>query len=198
MSTSRKNEVLSLVLLVGAILFMGLAAGKMVGYALAARTEIGFSGEETKLYSKKGEVFKEVQKQNQEVAGGLKQRNLFYAPPKPPSAPSSCQAIFGDEAYIEGKWAGVGATLKGGAKLIAIEATYVVIEHEGQEKKLAPIAAAGANDGASVSSGSPSRVSESQTGRSRGDMPAEIRSGLQRRGRRGFGGRDSMSSEERR
>lgn len=204
MSKRSKNETLSLVLLLAAVLFLGLAAGKVVGYALAGTTDIKSPGEDTKHNAKEGEALKAVQKKNQEVASVLKKQNLFYAPPKPPSPPSSCQAIFGDEAYIEGKWVKVGATLRAGAKLVSIEATYVEIEHEGKKKKLAPIAAVITDGGStavarSPSSGrAPSGVSDSRRGGRRGDMPGRVRGGLERRGRMGFGGRGTMSSEERR
>ena len=203
MSKKRKNEVFSLVLLVSALIFLGLASGKLVGYALdagvAANPKEGLENSTTN----EGEALKMVQAQNKKVVDGLKQKNLFYAPPKPPSAPSSCQAIFGDEAYIEGKWVKVGATLTAGAKLIAIEATYVEIEHEGKKKKLAPIAAVITDVGSTGVPRSPSGqrgpsgVSDSRRGGRRGDMPSRVRGGLERRGRMGFGNGGTMSSEER-
>lgn len=142
MNTRRKNEAMSLVLLLVLFVFSGLTAGKLVGYAMNSGTSP--SGIETNSRTQESteENLKKYREQTKEMAKALKDKNLFYAPPAKPKPPTACQAIFGDEAYIDGKWVGVGATLKAGAKLIAIEATYVVIEHEGKESKLAPIAAA--------------------------------------------------------
>ncbi len=137
-----QSEYLSLIFLVVLFVFSGLTVGKLVGYAM--KSSSSQSGIEANAITNESpeENLKKYREQNKEVAKALKDKNLFYEPPPPPKPPSSCQAIFGDEAYIDGKWVKVGATLKAGAKLVAIEATYVVIEHDGKEKKLAPIAVA--------------------------------------------------------
>ena len=137
-----KTEYLSLILLLVLFVFSGLTAGKLVGYAMnSGSSQSGIEANSRTNESTEANL-KKYQEQNKELAKALKDKNLFYAPPAKPKPPTSCQAIFGDEAYIDGKWVKVGATLKAGAKLIAIEATYVVIEHEGKETKLAPIAVA--------------------------------------------------------
>jgi hypothetical protein len=205
MSKKRKNEFLSLVLLVSAVMLLGLASGKLVGYALEAGVAVNTkAGLETGT-ANEGEALTLVQAQNKKVTDGLKQKNLFFPPPQKPSPPSSCQAIFGDEAYIEDKWVKVGDTLRAGAEVKKIEATYVEIEHEGKRKKLAPIAAVTADSGEASTSASSSggggsfRVSGRRpTGRG-GGAPERMRGGgLERRGRMGLGGRGGMSEEERR
>ena len=142
MNKRRKNEAMSLVLLLALFVFSGLTAGKLVGYAMNNGSFQSAIEANSRTKESTEENLKKYREQNKKIAKALKDKNLFYAPPAKPKPPSSCQAIFGDEAYIDGKWVKVGATLKAGAKLIAIEATYVVIEHEGKESKLAPIAAA--------------------------------------------------------
>jgi hypothetical protein len=137
-----KSEYLSLILLLVLFVFSGLTAGKLVGYAMNNSSSRSAIEANSSTKESTEENLKKYREQNKEVADGLKKQNLFYAPPPKPEPPKSCQAIFGDEAYIDGKWVKVGATLSAGAKLIAIEATYVVIEHEGKESKLAPIAVA--------------------------------------------------------
>jgi len=138
----RNKEYISLIFLLSVFLFSGLTVGKLVGYVMNNGSSQYVNEAESGTNESTDEKLKEYREQNKEIAKALKGKNLFYAPPKPPGPPTSCQAILGDEAYIDGKWVKVGATLRAGAKLIAIEATYVVIEHEGKEKKLAPIAVA--------------------------------------------------------
>jgi len=198
---------LSLVLLVSAVMLLGLAGGKLVGYALdvgvAANPKAGW----VNGTANEGQALALVQAQNKKLVDGLKQKNLFFAPPKKPGPPSSCQAIFGDEAYIEGKWVKVGDSLRAGATVKKIEATYVEIEYEGKSRKLAPIAAVVAvGDGGS--SRSASRVPTGERSSSResdprrfgreAGAPERMRGGMERRGRMGFGGRGGMSEEERR
>jgi hypothetical protein len=143
LSDPQKNkEYVSLILLLAVFIFSGLTAAKLVGYALYGSPSNSVSGENSAANGFSEENLKAYQEQTKEVTSALKKKNLFYASPKPPGPPTSCQAIFGDEAYIDGKWVGVGAKLKAGAILKKIEATYVIIEHEGKEKKLAPIAVA--------------------------------------------------------
>jgi hypothetical protein len=145
--TKNKSEVMSLVLLLAGFLLLGLTSAKLVGYVLHPGSTDYVSAENSAADVSSRENLKKYQEESKKVTSALKKKNLFYELPKKPEPPSSCQAIFGDEAYIDGKWFKVGATLRAGAKLKTIEATYIIIEHEGKEKKLAPIAVA-------VSSGS--------------------------------------------
>ena len=139
-----KNEYLSLILLVTVFVFSGLTAAKLVGYAMNGNPSHYANGENSNTEESSAEILKNYQEQNKELAGALKKKNLFYAPPKPPGPPTVCQAVFGDEAYIqyEGKfkWYKVGDKIGEQGKVTGIEATYVKVDWKGEEKKLAPIA----------------------------------------------------------
>jgi len=126
--------------------FSGLTVGTLVGYAMNRSSSR--SGLEAKAGTNEstGENLKTYREQNKALAKALKDKNLFYAPPKAPDPPTVCHAIFGDEAYIqyEGKfkWYKVGEKIGEHGKVTGIEATYVQVDWKGQEKKLAPIAVA--------------------------------------------------------
>jgi len=143
----RKNkEYISLLLLLAVFLFLGLTTAKLVGYALYGSPSQFVRGENSAANASSEENLKAYREQNQEITSALKKKNLFYAPAKPPGPPTSCQAIFGDEAYIQYekkfKWYKVGDTIGEHGKVTGIEATYVKLEWKGKEKKLAPIAVA--------------------------------------------------------
>jgi hypothetical protein len=146
MNKRRQNEAMSLLLLLVLFVFSGLTAGKLVGYAMNNSSPRSALEANSCTKESTEENLKKYREQNKEVAGALKDKNLFYEPPKPPGPPTVCQAIFGDEAYIqyEGnfKWYKVGDKIGEHGKLTGIEATYVKIDWKGQESKLAPIAAA--------------------------------------------------------
>ncbi len=76
------------------------------------------------------------------IAEALKKKNLF-SPPSPKQHPiNGVLGIFGDEAFINGKWYKVGAKV-GDAKILAIGADSVTAEWEGKEKVFRPIDASG-------------------------------------------------------
>ena len=141
-----KNEYFSLILLMTVFVFSGLTAAKLVGYAMNGNPSHSVNEENSNAEESSAEILKNYQEQNKELAGALKKKNLFYAPPKPPGPPTVCQAIFGDEAYIQYqgkfKWYKVGDKIGEHGKVTGIEATYVAVDWKGQEKKLAPIAVA--------------------------------------------------------
>jgi|GEM_PF-380836 len=146
MSTSKKTEKMSLVFLLAGLVFLGLAAGKLVGYAMNNSSSRSVMEAHVGTKENTEENLKKYREQTKEVADGLKKKNLFYEPEKPPGPPSVCQAIFGDEAYIQYqgkfKWYKVGDKIGEHGKVTGIEATYVKVDWKGQEKKLAPIAVA--------------------------------------------------------
>jgi hypothetical protein len=71
------------------------------------------------------------------IAEDLKQDNLFW--PEPKGHPvKAVLGIFGDEAYIDGRWYKVGAKIKD-AKIIAIDADSVTTEWHGKQQIFRPI-----------------------------------------------------------
>lgn len=85
-----------------------------------------------------------------QVAEALKKKNLFAPPPPKQNPIKAVMGIFGDEAFINGKWYKVGAKV-GDAKILAIGPDAVTTEWNGQQKTFNPI------DGESSGSGGPSR-----------------------------------------
>lgn len=85
------------------------------------------------------------------IAENLKQDNLFWPTPKGHPV-KAVMGIFGDEAYIDGRWYKVGAKIKD-AKIIAIDADSVTTEWNGKQQIFRPIDA----DGPPIPSGTGSR-----------------------------------------
>jgi len=79
--------------------------------------------------------------QSKKVAGEIKEKNLFIPKPKKKNPVSGVSGIFGDSAFVNGKWCKVGDKV-GDAELIAIEPTYVKIKWDGKERTYAPMMAA--------------------------------------------------------
>jgi hypothetical protein len=75
------------------------------------------------------------------IAEDLKQDNLFWPTPKGHPV-KAVLGIFGDEAYINGRWYKVGAKIKD-AKIIAIDADSVTTEWGGKQQVFRPIDAGG-------------------------------------------------------
>jgi hypothetical protein len=77
------------------------------------------------------------------IAEDLKDDNLFWPSPKGHPV-KAVLGIFGDEAYIDGKWYKVGATIRD-AKIIAIDANSVTTEWKGNKQVFRPIDADGSS-----------------------------------------------------
>jgi hypothetical protein len=77
------------------------------------------------------------------IAEDLKEDNLFWPSPKGHPV-KAVLGIFGDEAYIDGKWYKVGATIRD-AKIIAIDANSVTTEWKGNKQVFRPIDADGSS-----------------------------------------------------
>jgi hypothetical protein len=71
------------------------------------------------------------------IVDDLKEKNLFW--PSPEGHPvKAVLGIFGDEAYIDGRWYKVGAKI-GDARIIAIDANSITTEWKGKKKVFHPI-----------------------------------------------------------
>jgi hypothetical protein len=82
----------------------------------------------------------------------LKNNNLFSLPPPRENPAKAVLGIFGDEAYINGKWYKVGAKV-GDVKIVAIDATSVTTEWDGKKEVFHPIDAGGSSAPSSPRSG---------------------------------------------
>lgn len=102
------------------------------------------------------------------LAKVLKEKNMFVPPPPKPQPPGAVQAIFGKEALITGKWYKKGDTIPPGAILKEIGATEIVIEWDGDERRLAPI------QSAPTGPARPERAEENR-GESRPERSPEVR-----------------------
>jgi hypothetical protein len=80
--------------------------------------------------------FEELKK----VAGEIKSDNLFIPKPKKSNPVRGVSGIFGDSAFVNGKWCKVGDKI-GDAEVTVIEPTYVKIKWDGKERTYAPLMA---------------------------------------------------------
>ncbi len=127
------------ILLAVSLLLAGVMTAKVMAYAassmaISARIAnavgaVNCEDEELKVYTAK----------YVDLAGELKKKSVFAPPPKKKNPVKEVVAIFGKEAFINGKWYKVGDKI-GKAELIAIEPTHIVVKFDGKESKIAPIA----------------------------------------------------------
>jgi hypothetical protein len=98
---------------------------------------------------------------NKKVADALKKQNLFSPPPPPRNPVSAVLGVFGDEAFINGKWYKAGAKVQD-AKIVAVTPTAVTVEWNGKTTVFNPI-----DGGASSGPGGPSRPGRPSSSSSR-------------------------------
>ena len=123
------------------------------------------------------------------VADALKKQNLF-SPPAPPRNPvKAVMGVFGDEAFINGKWYKAGAKVAD-AKIVAVSPTAVTVEWNGKTTVFNPI-----DGGASSSPGGPSRPGRSSSSSSRGGRAGMVVTQGPRPGGGGMPGMGGMSRE---
>jgi hypothetical protein len=137
-----RQKIIPIVLL-GIAAFSGLTAlAKATGYFLASHKAVNIVEQAIERSEPdSNDVEKEIAKAKP-IAEALKKKNLF-SPPSPKQHPiQSVLGIFGDEAFINGKWYKVGAKV-GEAKILAIGADSVTAEWEGKEKVFHPIDGSG-------------------------------------------------------
>jgi len=134
------QEYISVVLFAFAAVLAVCIFVRLIGfYTTNARAERLVGEEAAKNKLDPNEMDKFIAK-TKELAEELKKRNLF-APAKEKGHPvKAVTGIFGDEAFINGKWCKVGERIAD-AEIISIEATEVKIKWDGNVKSFAPIAA---------------------------------------------------------
>ena len=136
-----KRRLASLVLLAIAVLFGILAVAKMMGFFITSYRAQRIVKQATNWNKSDPNVVDNQITKSRLIAEDLKQNNLFW-PSQKEHPVKAVLGIFGDEAYINGRWYKVGAMIRD-AKIIAIGADSVTIEWEGKKQVFCPIDAGG-------------------------------------------------------
>lgn len=138
-----KQKMIPIVLLGIAVVSGVMALAKVTGYFIASvRAEHIVMDAIARSNPKPNVVEAQIAK-SKPLAEDLKKNNLFSPPPKKEHPIQAVLGIFGDEAFINGKWYKAGAKV-GDAKIVAIGPASVTTEWEGKEKVFRPIDASGA------------------------------------------------------
>jgi len=139
-----KQKVLPIVL-IGIAAFSGITAlAKATGYFMASSRAERIVKEAIARSKPDPNVVESQIAKSKPIADDLKKKNLF-SPPSPKQHPiKSVMGIFGNEAFINGKWYKAGAKV-GDAKIVAIGPDSVTTEWDGKEKVFRPIDASGAS-----------------------------------------------------
>ena len=173
-----KRELVPVVLLAIAMLLGVLAVAKVTGFFIdLAKAESTVKQAIAQSKSDPNVVEIPIAKAKH-LVDELKQKNLFFQPKPRENPVKAVSGIFGDEAYINGKWYKVGAKV-GDAKIVAIDAASVTTEWDGKKKVFHPIDGWGSSAPSGPKSGferpAPKPVA---TGGERSDMVV-IQSGAQ-------------------
>jgi hypothetical protein len=114
-----------------------LAVGKATGFFIVSARAQRIVRQATAWSKSDPNVVENQAARSKLIAEDLKENNLFWPSPKGHPV-KAVLGIFGDEAYIDGKWYKVGAKV-GDAEIIAIDATSVTTEWEGKKKVFRPV-----------------------------------------------------------
>ena len=119
--------VLAMLLILGT--FLKVAAFGIGSVSLGGRVEKAVTG-----FDQNDENIEKSVSKRQETIKNLKQKNMFVPPPPKPKPPV-CIGVLGDTAIINGKPYKVGQDV-GGAKVVSIGPTEIMILWQGKEMKL--------------------------------------------------------------
>ena len=166
-----KRELVPAVLLAIAVLSGVLTATKVTGFFIASARAEHIVKQATARSIPDPNIVESYVAKSMSIAEDLKKENLFWPTPKGHPV-KAVLGIFGDEAYINGKWYKVGAKI-GDAKIVAIDAASVTTEWDGKMKVFHPIDPGGspAPGGPKSGPGKPAPKPDA-TGRERADMVA--------------------------
>lgn len=134
-----RQKMIPIVLLLGIAVLSGVATlAKATGYFLASSKAERIVTQAIARSKPNPKVIESQVAKARPIADDLKKENLF-APPPPREHPiKSVLGIFGDEAFINGKWYKAGAKV-GDAKIVAIGPSSVTTEWDGKTKIFLPI-----------------------------------------------------------
>lgn len=136
-----KRKLVPVILLAIAVLSGVLTVAKVTGFFIASARAERIVKQATARSKPDPNVVESYVAKSKPIAEDLKKKNLFW-PLQKVHPVKAVLGIFGDEAYIDGKWYKVGAKI-GDAKILAIDATSVTTEWEGKKKVFSPIDAGG-------------------------------------------------------
>jgi hypothetical protein len=142
-----KRKLVPVVLLAIAVLSGVLIVAKAMGFFITSARAQRIVKQATAWSKPDPNVVESQLAKSKLIAEDLKENNLFWPSPKGHPV-KAVLGIFGDEAYIDGKWYKVGAKIRD-AKIVAIDADSVTTEWEGKKIVFRPIDAEGspASDG---------------------------------------------------
>jgi hypothetical protein len=153
-----------------------------------ARTKVSSAFDASK---KAGNAIELYKKHSQEEMKTVTEKKPFGAEAQKPQTPQ-CAGIMGDEVLFNGQWYKAGADV-GGAKILKIDPTFVMVQFEGKEVVVTPQSRVDPNarmQGPGVARGGPGEDNNMRRG---GDFGGP---GGGRGGRGGFGGFGNMSPEQ--
>lgn len=136
-----KRELVPAVLLAIAVLSGVLTVTKVTGFFIASARAERIVKQATARSISDPNVVESYVAKSEPIAEDLKKENLFWPTPKGHPV-KAVLGIFGNEAYIDGKWYKVGDKV-GDAKIVAIDAASVTTEWDGKKKIFYPIDAEG-------------------------------------------------------
>lgn len=133
-----KREFVPAVLLAIAVLSGVVTVTKVTGFFIALTRAEGIVKQAVAQSESDPNVMKNLTAKENLLVDELKKNNPFSPPPPKENPAKAVLGIFGDEAYINGKWYKVGAKV-GDAKIVAINATSVTTEWDGKKEVFHPI-----------------------------------------------------------
>lgn len=136
-----KRELVPMVLLAIAVLSGILIMAKAMGLLIASARAERIVKQATAWSKPDPNAVENQVAKSKLIAEDLKENNLFWPTPKEHPV-KAVLGIFGDEAYINGKWYKVGDRIRD-AKILAIDAASVTTEWKGKKKVFYPIDAGG-------------------------------------------------------
>ena len=181
-----RHKMIPIALLGIAVVCGVLALAKVAGYFVASARAERIVEQAIARNTADPKVVESQVAKSKPVAEALKKKNLFSPAPKKEHPVKSVMGIFGDEAFINGKWYKAGAKV-GDAKIVAIGPDSVTTQWEGKEKIFRPIDASSAPDPGGPR-GRPSRPGSKPSGGTGGGADMVVVQSETRPGR-GPGGR---------
>ena len=136
-----KRKLLLVILLTIAVLSGVLILAKAIGFFISSARAERIVKQATAWSKSDPNVVENQVARFKLIAEDLKEKNLFWPSIKEHPV-KAVLGIFGDEAYIDGKWYKAGDMVRD-AKIVAIDAASVTTEWEGEKKVFCPIDADG-------------------------------------------------------
>ena len=132
------RERISIGLLILAAVFVIVAIAKVGAFTFSPMRDPNSLAELIEQHNPDPNHVAECIADRKKVAEEIKKNNPFTPPPPKPQPPKEITGILGDSVLMQGKWYKVG-DMMAGARILAIEATFVEVEWEGKKIQLAPI-----------------------------------------------------------